>query len=243
MDAIYKFIFTPQNGKNTRYISNQIAVFDATIKETLWKEFGIRGLLIAISIDSTFLHRLIVQDSMDDFSVEKLLMYSESSDTQSDLQQNIENHEKDGVKDRMIQKWNQFKLSIQSIFRNFMMKNKQQPIHPCIVAEHLILRYEQKMDSIHQKASDIKVNHFMIIPDIFEGIEIIVQYVYWIVIGISTLSLWIFSTLSVALKWNEAGLMTKECLYYSYQYSCLICVISLPIGILSLPLVNMVKKK
>ena len=48
-------------------------MYDAIIKETLCDRFGFRGLLIAISIDCNFLHKLIIQDSTDDLTVSDLI--------------------------------------------------------------------------------------------------------------------------------------------------------------------------
>eukprot|EP01084_Bolivina_argentea_P008261 15467_1 len=76
-DTIYKFVFMQQNAKFTRYVANKISVFDATIKQTLWNTFGLQGFLLAISMDSKFLHKLIVQDQCDMFSVKDLFCYNE----------------------------------------------------------------------------------------------------------------------------------------------------------------------
>eukprot|EP01084_Bolivina_argentea_P274279 467444_1 len=75
INTLHRFIFMKQNAKFTRYISSKVSMMDAVIKETLWNTFGIKGILVALSMDSNFLHKLIVQDQFDDFTINELNDY------------------------------------------------------------------------------------------------------------------------------------------------------------------------
>eukprot|EP01084_Bolivina_argentea_P301082 519320_1 len=271
IDTMYRFIFMEQKGKYTRFIANKIAMYDSIIKTQLMETFGLKGLLLAISINSNFIHKIIIQDSFDMFSVSDLITYKHKK-THIQIDDYID-HDKLGeqlrklhkYKDNMVKpllskdiigikqttqnkkitlddidntkkhegkmtnikaaindytQWIKSKINI--VISKLTMQYYQQPIHPLIEAETMILRFRQKYNSnkdyilygkqhkdnrwnikyniysantkqIYDTEISVKTNIFMHVAMIFEKIETLIKWIVPSLIVSTFLATWILS--------------------------------------------------
>eukprot|EP01084_Bolivina_argentea_P073972 134205_1 len=287
MDTIYRFIFMEQNGKYTRFISNRIAMLDSVIKQTLCDTFNFRGLLLAISMDSNFLHKLIVQDTMDEFSITDLIEYktniqeknlnandhNDASDEYdiciddviskhkrkhkvrqaSELKELLfpVNEKNDTVHKKKNGKWKRLIIKIKQrinyLLDVFKMKSKQQPLHPYILVESEIQRYNQKMhcnekqrlfikndDNINYNAYSlinghdadkilvINTNKMKNISLIFEKIESIIKSSSKIILALCFLINATLAGLAVGFYNNRSDKMMSDVCRFGYLYCVLI---------------------
>eukprot|EP01084_Bolivina_argentea_P057927 105789_1 len=74
VESVYKFLFINSNVSNNRYVSQRMGLLDSIIKIGLWKGFGYRGLLIAISLNAEIVQKIIVKQSTE-LSTLQLIQY------------------------------------------------------------------------------------------------------------------------------------------------------------------------
>ena len=139
VSTIYQFLFNDSSVEHSKYVSQRTTILDSVIKEQLWRSFGFRGFLLALSMNAEIVQKIIVKKSYD-LSVLELIRYKKIMSEKTEAK----GHGKSN-------KLRVFSFKNKAKWFEMTDKKQRQPYHPYVVIRQSMDRYYNNMDATQSK--------------------------------------------------------------------------------------------